>query len=386
MADQDPATPIVADPAPPATAVTPNPGRRRRLFLILGAVVLAAALIAGLWYVLVGRLSVSTDNAYVGADVAQVTPLVSGSVTAVTVEDTRMVRAGDVLVRIDDADARIALARAEADLLQAQRRFRQTAATGAALAARVTARGADIAGAQAQLAVAQANFDRAKVDYDRRQKLSASGAVSGDELTAATNAYATARASLLLARAQIEQANSTRGAASGEAAANAALTTGTTVDTSPEVVAARAQRDQARLDLARTVVRAPVSGIVTRRQVQVGQRVAAGAQLMTIVPVDRLYVDANFKEGQLARVRPGQAVRLEADLYGGNMVYHGRVVGLSGGTGSAFALIPAQNATGNWIKVVQRLPVRIALDPAELRDHPLRVGLSMDVSIDVSGS
>jgi len=289
-------------------------------------------------------------------------------------------------VRIDDADARIALARAEADLLQAQRKFRETSATGQALAARVSARGADIASARAQLTVAQANADRAKVDFDRRQKLSASGAVSGDELTAATNAYATARANLMLARAQVEQASSTRGAASGDAAANAALTSGTTVETSPEVVAAKAQRDQARLDLSRTVIRAPISGVVTRRQVQVGQRVAAGAMLMTIVPVDRLYVDANFKEGQLAKVRPGQTAELESDLYGGDIVYHGRVVGLSGGTGSAFALIPAQNATGNWIKVVQRLPVRIAIDPRELRDHPLRVGLSMDVSIDVSGS
>ena len=386
MAERDPATPVAADPAPPALAATPNSARRKRLFLILGAVVLAAALIAGLWYLLVGWRSVSTDNAYVGADVAQVTPLVSGSVTQVAVADTQTVRVGDLLVRIDDADARIALARSEADLLAAQRRFRQTSATGQALAARVTARAADITSAQAGLAVAQANFDRAKVDYDRRRQLAATGAVSGDELTSATNAYATARANLLLARAQIDQANSTRGAASGEAAANEALVSGSTVETSPDVVAARAQRDQARLDLSRTVIRAPVSGVVTRRQVQVGQRVAAGNMLMTIVPVDRLYVDANFKEGQLAKVRAGQRVTLESDLYGGSVLYHGRVIGLSGGTGAAFALIPAQNATGNWIKVVQRLPVRIALDPAELRAHPLRVGLSMDVSIDVSGS
>jgi membrane fusion protein (multidrug efflux system) len=384
MADQNPAAPVAADPAPPAS--TRDPGTRKRLFLILAGTVAAAALLVGLWYVIVGRRSVNTDNAYVGADVAQVMPLVSGPVVAVPVEDTRTVKAGDVLVRLDDADARIALARAEAQLLAAQRQFRQTSATGEALAARVTAREADIAGARAQLAVAQANFDRARVDFDRRQKLAATGAVSGDELTAATNAYAAARANLALARTQVEQATSTRSSAAGEAAANAALTRGTTAENSPDVLAARAQRDQARLDLARTVIRAPISGVVTRRQVQVGQRVAAGTPLMTIVPVDKLYVDANFKEGQLARVRPGQRVELESNLYGGDVVYHGRVVGLSGGTGAAFALIPAQNATGNWIKVVQRLPVRIALDPAELRAHPLRVGLSMDVSVDVSGS
>jgi len=382
VADQNSAATVAADPA----ASTRDPGTRKRLFLILAALVAAAAILVGLWYVIVARRSVSTDNAYVGADVAQVTPLVGGPVVAVAVEDTRTVKAGDILVRLDDAEARIALARSEAQLLAAQRQFRQTSATGQALAARVTAREADIAGARAQLAVAQANFDRARIDFERRQKLAATGAVSGDELTSATNAYATARANLTLTRAQVEQATSTRGSAAGEAAANRALTSGTTAENNPDVLAARAQRDQARLDLARMVIRAPIAGVVTRRQVQVGQRVAAGAPLMTIVPVDKLYVDANFKEGQLARVRPGQRVELESDLYGGDVVYHGRVVGLSGGTGAAFALIPAQNATGNWIKVVQRLPVRIALDPAELRAHPLRVGLSMAVSVDVAGS
>jgi membrane fusion protein (multidrug efflux system) len=384
VAEDNPAKPVAADPAPSPPAH--DPGRRKRLFLILAGVVITAALLAGLWYVIVARGRVSTENAYVGADVAQVMPRVSGSVIEVAVQDTRAVKAGDVLVRLDDADARIALARAEAELLAAQRQFRQRSATGQALAARVTAREADISGARAQLAVAQANFDRARVDFERRQKLAATGAVSGDELTSATNAFATARANLTLARAQVEQANSTRGSAAGEAAANQALTSGTTAENNPDVLAARAQRDQARLDLERTVIRAPIAGIVTRRQVQVGQRVAAGTPLMTIVPVDKLYVDANFKEGQLARVRPGQPVELESDLYGGDVVYHGRVVGLSGGTGAAFALIPAQNATGNWIKVVQRLPVRIEVDPAELRAHPLRVGLSMDVSVDVSGS
>jgi membrane fusion protein (multidrug efflux system) len=389
MADQDPkiSTPAAAE-QPPATPEQPDPavrsGKRKRLFAIFAVVLVVLAIAIAIWQFVFAWRSVSTENAYVGADVAMVTPLVSGQVTQVAVADTEQVRAGDVLVRIDDADARMALARAEAELAQAERRFRQTSATGQSLTAQATARQSDIAGAQARLQVAQANAARATVDYDRRRKLASTGAVSGDELTAATNAYESARANLQLARAEVVQAQSTRQAALREAAANQALTAGTDEAHSPEVLAARAARDQAKLDLDRTVIRAPITGVVTRRQVQVGQRIAAGASLMTIVPVDRLYVDANFKEGQLKRVRPGQEVEMTSDLYGGDVVFHGRVIGLSGGTGAAFALIPAQNATGNWIKVVQRLPVRIAIDPRELAAHPLRVGLSMDATIDVS--
>ena len=381
MADQNPAEPLTAD-APANQAGD----RRKRLFLILASAVISIAILVALWYFIFGWRTVSTDNAYVGGDVAQVTPLAAGTVLAVNVQDTRVVRAGDILVRLDDADAKIALARAEADLAAAERRFRQTAATGGALEAKVQARDADIASARAQLSVAEANFDRARVDLERRRKLAPSGAVSGDELTSASNAFAAARANLTLARAQVAQAASTRQSAIGDSAANAALTQGLTAENNPEVLAARAARDQARLDLERTLVRAPVAGIISRRQVQVGQRVAAGAALMTIVPMDQLYVDANFKEGQLGKVKPGQHAELTSDLYGGDVVYHGRIIGLAGGTGAAFALIPAQNATGNWIKVVQRLPVRIALDPKELKAHPLRVGLSMDVDVDVSGS
>jgi membrane fusion protein (multidrug efflux system) len=386
MADQDPQ---ISAPAPVAAAPPPDAGksgRRKRLFAIFAVVLVALAIAIAVWQLVFAWRSVSTDNAYVGADVAMVTPLVSGQVTEVAVADTAQVRAGDVIVRIDDADARMSLARAEAELAQAERRFRQTSATGQSLTAQAAARGSDIVGAQARLQVAQANFARAKVDYDRRRKLSATGAVSGDELTAATNAFESARANLALAQAEVVQARSTSQAAVRDAAANRALTAGTDEAHSPEVLAARAARDMARLELERTVIRAPITGVVTRRQVQIGQRIAAGAPLMTIVPIDRLYVDANFKEGQLKRVRPGQAVELTSDLYGGDVVYHGKVIGISGGTGAAFALIPAQNATGNWIKVVQRLPVRVAIDPRELAAHPLRVGLSMDATIDVSGS
>jgi len=376
----------MAELADTPEAGNPKAGRRKRLFLVFGIVLAVVAALVIAWQLLFAWRSVATDNAYVGADVAQVTPLVSGPVTAVLVQDTQTVKRGDVLVRLDDADARLALARAEAELAQAERRFRQTAATGQSLQARTVARQADINAARAQVQVQQANVERAQVDYDRRQALSGNGAVSGDELTAATNALRTAQANLALARANLAQVQATRSSAEEESRANLALTQGTTEATNPDVLAARAARDMAQLELERMVVRAPVAGVVARRNVQVGQQIAAGTPVMSIVPVDSLYVDANFKEGQLSHVRAGQQVELVSDLYGDDVVFHGRVAGLGGGTGAAFALIPAQNATGNWIKVVQRLPVRVALDPAELRAHPLRVGLSMEATIDVSGA
>ena len=363
----------------------PNILRKRLLGGIAGAVLLAGVGYGG-WYALVGSHHISTDNAYVGADTASVTPMIAAQVARVAVSDTQSVRKGDILVQLDDSDARIALAQAEADLAKARRQYGQTSATSTALAAQVDARNADIARARAQLVSAQADYERARVDLARRQRLAPNGAVSGEELTSATNAYSSAKAALELARAGVAQASSTKGAASGELAANNALISGTTAATAPEVLAAQARVAQAQLDLQRTVIRAPIDGVVTRRNVQVGQRVAPGAALMLIVPVGQLYVDANFKEGQLTRVKVGQPVTLISDLYGGDVEYHGKVVGLSGGTGSSFALIPAQNATGNWIKVVQRLPVRVALDPKELQAHPLRVGLSMDAEIDVSAN
>ncbi len=370
--------------AAPAVVPVDKAARRKRLLLILAAVVIVAGIGFALYQWLVASRYVSTDNAYVGAESAQVTPLVSGQVIDVPVSDTQPVRRGEVLMRIDDADLQIAVAQAEADLAAAERRYGQTAATGDALAAQIRARDADIARARAQLASAQGDLRRAQVDYDRRQALVSAGAVSGDEVTSATNALQTARANVTLAAAGIAQASAARAAALEDRAANAALTRGTTRATAPEVLAAQAKLRQARLDLSRTVIRAPFDGVIAQRRVQVGQRLAAGNVAMTVVPVGRLYVDANYKEGQLKRVRIGQPVTLTSDLHGDDVVYHGRVVGLAGGTGAAFALIPAQNATGNWIKVVQRLPVRIALDPRDLQEHPLRVGLSMEAEIDVS--
>ncbi|WP_294133436.1 EmrA/EmrK family multidrug efflux transporter periplasmic adaptor subunit [Sphingobium sp.] len=350
----------------------------------LALAVIVLGLLWAAWYLLIGRNHVSTDNAYVNAEMAQVTPLISAQVTQVLVSDTQAVKRGDVLVRLDPTNARIAIAQAQADLAEARRKFRQSSATSNALEAQVDARGADIAQARAQLATAQANVDKARIDLQRREALVGEGAVSGDEVTSARTAYAAARAALDLARAGVTTAQATRSAASGQLAANDALVSGSSVDTDPGVMVAQAKLDAAKLDLDRTVIRAPIDGVITKRQVQVGQRVAQGSPIMTIVPLAQAYVDANFKERQLRQVKVGMPATVIADIYGSDVVYHGKVVGFSGGTGSSLSLIPAQNATGNWIKVVQRLPVRIALDPKELAAHPLRVGFSTEVEIDLS--
>jgi len=384
MADYDPNEPgafaIDAELRPVQTI--DKTAKRKKLFLALGA---AVAVIGGGYALLSDGDHVTTDNAYVNADVAQVTPLVAGPVSSVAVVNTQTVKRGDILVRLDGTDARIALAKAEADWQRVRRQYGQVIANGDALSAQVRAGDAEVGRARAQLDIATAAFAKAKIDLDRRQQLADSGAVSGEELTIVRNAYAAAQGNLAQARAGLAQANAARASAEGSHAANDALVAGTTIDSNPDVAAAKAKLDQARVDLARTVIRAPIDGVVTNRQVQIGQRVAPGNPVMTIVPVRTVYVDANFKEGQLGRVRPGQPVELTSDLYGSNVVYHGKVAGFSGGTGSAFSLIPAQNATGNWIKVVQRLPVRVTLDPRELAANPLRVGLSMEASVDVSG-
>ena len=349
--------------------------------LAIGVAVVGA--IWGLWYLLIGKNHISTDNAYVNAEVAQVTPWIAGVVIDVSVRDTDMVKKGQVLGRLDPANAQIALAQAQAELAEAERRFRQTRATSGALSAQVSARAADIAQARAQLAVSQADLEKARIDLQRREALASSGAVSGEELTAARKAFVSARAAAQAAQAAVQQSESTRQSAQGELAANDALIQGTTEATDPGVRAARAKVAAAQLDLDRTTLRAPIDGTITRRQVQLGQRLTAGQTIMSIVPLTKVYVDANFKERQLTHVKVGMPATVTADIYGGSVKYHGRVAGISGGTGASMALIPAQNATGNWIKVVQRLPVRIELDPKELAEHPLRVGLSTEVEIDI---
>ena len=355
--------------AAPPPAAKPNNGRRRQLFTILAVVVLAIAAIWFTYYLLVGSRHVKTDDAYVQASTAQVTALVSGALVSVPVNETQAVKAGQVLAVIEPADYRLALDNARAALDQAERRVRQYFATDRAASAQITARNADIAKAESELR-------RADVDYNRRKALASAGAVSGDEMTAAETARASAQAALAQAKANAV-------AAGAQQQATNVLVAGSDVASNPEVAAARAKVAQAQLDLDRTVVRAPVDGVVTRSTIEIGQKVATGAPLMSIVPVQKAYVDANFKEVQLRKVRIGQPVELTSDLWGDKVKFHGHIVGFSGGTGSAFAVIPAQNATGNWIKVVQRVPVRIELDPRELAQHPLRVGLSMKADIDI---
>lgn len=357
---------------------------RKKGFMGLAAAIVIAAVGYGLWYYFVGSRYVSTDNAYSAAEVAEVTPSVTGIVQTVNVVDTQAVKQGDVLVQLDDTDARLALAQAEANLGQSRRRVSSYMATDEGLAAQVKAREADETQSQARLVASQSDFTKAQVDLTRREALAKSGAVSGEELTNARNAMAQAESNLNVAKAAAAQATANRLSTIGAKKANAALTINATVETNPEVMLAKAKVEQAQVDLARTVIKAPVDGVIARRQVQIGQRVQNGERLMSVVPLHDVHVDANFKEVELRHVKIGQPVEVTADIYGDKVVYHGVVSGVSGGTGSAFSMIPAQNATGNWIKVVQRLPLRITLDKHELAKHPLQVGLSMIATIDTS--
>lgn len=369
----------------PADAAAMPGVQRKKLFAMLaGAIAVVGLGYAGYWH-FVGSRYVSTDNAYTAAEVASITPSVSGIVKSVNAVDTQYVHKGDVLVVIDDTDAKLALEQAEAEVSSAERKVRAYLATDAGLTAQIDARAADESRMAAQVTSAQADYDRAALDLKRREALANSGSVSGEELSNARTSFASAQAALVSARASALQAKANREAAIGSRDANKVLIANTTVDTNPEVLLARAKRDQARVDLERTVLRAPVDGIVASREVQIGQRVQLGSSLLSVVPIDAVHVDANFKEVQLEKVDLGQPVELTSDLYGSDVIYHGKVEGIAGGSGSAFAMIPAQNATGNWIKVVQRLPIRVAIDPADLRAHPLGVGLSMEATLDTRG-
>ncbi len=377
-----------AGPSPSPAQAAINAGRaqqRSRLFAMLGAACAAGLVLFALWWLLVASHYIETDDAYVGAEVAQVTPLVGGAVQAIRVSETQTVKAGDVLVELDRAEATLSYQKAQADYEAMVRKTHADTATAGALSAQVSARAADVDRAQAQVEASTADVAKAKLDYDRRNGLANTGAVSAEELTAAKTGYENAKSGLAGAQAAAAQTLAARQAAKAQLEAQQAMVEGS-VEANPQVAAARAARDAAKLDLDRTVIRAPIAGVVSKKQVELGQRVAIGAPLMSIVPVSQVFVDANFKEVQLRKLRPGQPVTLKSDLYGGGVTYHGEVVGVSGGTGSAFSLIPAQNATGNWIKVVQRLPVRIRMEPDELARHPLRLGLSMKVRIDVSKS
>jgi membrane fusion protein, multidrug efflux system len=329
---------------------------RNRALIILAVVILIAAIGYGVWWFVHGRYHETTDDAYVAGNVIQITSQVAGTVVSVVVDDTDFVKAGAPLVRLDQADARVALDQAEADLARSVRDVRSLFADDAALAAEIPQREAEVA--------------RSKDDLARRQGLASTGAVSGEEIVHASTALKAAEAALTVAR---ERFNATR-----------VLTAGTSIEHHPTVAKAAARFKEAFLAQSRSVIVAPVSGYVAKRSVQAGQRVAPGAPLMALVPLDSVWAEVNFKEVQLQHMRVGQPVKITADIYGNDVEYHGQVAGLGAGTGSAFALLPAQNATGNWIKVVQRLPVRVALDPKELAEHPLRIGLSLIGDVDTA--
>ncbi len=335
------------------------PQSRRKLALGLCAAVLAAA--AGIAWSSPGVLGIGwnsqqTEDAYVEGNLVHVTPQVAGTVTRIAADNTDFVRPGEVLLQLNDVDARLALDRAEAALARSARQVRSQLAGVGQLRSTVVQRESDLA--------------RAESDLARRRQLADTGAVSGEDIRHADDAVGAARAALNAARQQVDAAR--------------ALVDGTTLEQHPDVLSSIAGLRDASLGLARTTLAAPVGGIVARRNVQIGQRVAQGAPLMAIVPLDQMWVTANLKETQLKDVRIGQPVAVTSDVYGADVVFHGRVAGQEAGTGSAFAAVPAQNATGNWIKVVQRVPVRIALDAQELARHPLRLGLSMKVAIDTS--
>ena len=380
-----PAVAEAARPEPSAEATRAAAGRRRtRMFSLLGAAIAVVAVAVVLYWLLIGQNYVSTDNAYVNADTADITPQVAAQVTEVRVAETQNVKKGDILIKLDDSDTRVALEQARAQLGQAERKVRGYYSTSEALAGQVAARDADIVRADAQIMSAKSDLERAQTELGRRQRLATSGAVSGDELTQAQNAFYTAKAALAQADAGRIQAMANKTAAQASRQVNQALIVDSTFQDNPEIAAARANVAMAELNQSRTVLYAPVDGVVAKKQVAVGQRVQVGSTLMSVVPIETAYVDANFKEVQLRKVRAGQPVTLVSDKYGGGVKFHGTVSGFAGGTGAAFAMIPAQNATGNWIKVVQRLPVRIYLKADELRRRPLQVGLSMNAVIDVS--
>jgi membrane fusion protein (multidrug efflux system) len=347
-------TPIAEDDAVSA-GPQDNPTARRRGLLMLGAVVLIG--VAGYGgYEILGPSSETTDDAYVAGDIVPITAREQGTVIAIDADNTERVKQGQSLVEFDPATADATMATAEANLARAVRNVRSDFS-------KVDETGAEIVAAEAELS-------RARNDLKRRQEAAAEGAVSGEEVSHAADQVRTAAAQLNLAKSRQAQASS--------------AVQGTSVETNPDVLAAIAQVRRAAIAQSHLHLTAPVDGVVAQRTVQLGQHVAPGTPLMAVVPLDKVWIDANFRETQLADLRVGQPVEIESDVYGGSVTFHGKVLGLGAGSGNAFALLPPQNASGNWIKVVQRVPVRIALDPKELKANPLQIGVSTKVKVDTS--
>ena len=333
---------------------TPN-GKRRFWLILVAAIVIVGGLAWGLYWLFYARYFESTDDAYVAGNVVTITSKEQATVLALHVDNTQTVKQGQLLVEMDPSTAKVNLQAAEANLARAVRSVR------GAFSQSDTSR--------AQLHQAEVALKQARADYQRRQQAAATGAVSGEELAHARDAVASAEAAVNSAKSGLDQSQ--------------AAISGTDIATNPDVLAAEAKVRAAVIAMGHMRIIAPLDGVIAQRTVQAGQQVQPGTPLMAVVPLAKVWVDANFKEVQLDRVRVGQPVTVTADIYGGAVTYHGHVEGLGAGSGSAFALLPPQNASGNWIKIVQRVPVRIALDPAELKAHPLRVGLSVTADVDV---
>jgi membrane fusion protein (multidrug efflux system) len=343
-------------PTPQPASAGGKPRTRRRGFLILAVIVVIALIVWAVFHFLLAKPEQETDDAYVAGDVVAITARDPGQITAIHADNTQTVKAGAPLLDLDPATADVALASAEAELARAVRATR-------ADISKVSESGAAVVQAQAQLSAATA-------DYARRQGAAAQGAISGEELAHAADAVKVARANLNLARSQQAQSRST--------------VQGTDTTTNPAVLAAAAAYRRAAITRSHMHIVAPIDGVVAQRTVQIGQQVAAGTPLMAVVPLAKVWVDANFRETQLKDLRIGQPATVTADMYGDDVVFHGHVIGVGAGSGNAFALLPPQNASGNWIKIVQRVPVRIGLDPRELAQHPLRVGLSVNATVDTA--
>lgn len=353
-------TPETTVPTPAANAdhnsPSPEKAAQRKKLLKLFAIALLLTVVGyGIYYWLILSHFEDTDDAYVGGDMVYVNAQVGGTVTNISASENQAVKVGDTLLTMDPADNQVALAETEARLGEAVRQTQQQYGS--------------VKEAQAALTQRQTEVQRAQGDYQRRQKLAGTEAISNEELEHARLAVQAAQAAVVVADRQLGKARSS--------------VSGTTTTNHPSVLRARAAYVQANLATQRGALIAPVSGTVAKRTVQVGQRVSAGASLLAIVPLSTVWVDANFKEPQLRHIRVGQPVEVHADVYGNDVTYHGKVASISAGTGGAFSLLPPQNATGNWIKVVQRIPVRIALDAAELKEHPLAIGMSTSVNIDI---
>lgn len=353
--------------------IATNPKRKTALIAI-SVVVGVALIIYGIYWIINSGKHEDTDNAYVNGNIVQITPQIAGTISAIDAQDTDFVRIGQTLVKLDAVDTQVALDQARAQLAQTVREVRNIYANNSTYAATVTLREADIARTQSELA-------RSREDLARRQSVAGIGAVSKEELDHAKTAVVAAQSAFNAAAASVL-------AAKEQLSSNKTLTSGVSIEQHPNVMRAAAKFREAYVNFQRTNLISPVTGYVALRSAQLGQRIQSGTPLMSVIPLDQLWVDANFKEVQLRKMRVGQPVTLTADVYGKDVEYHGTIQGLGVGTGAAFALLPAQNATGNWIKVVQRVPVRIKLNAKELAEHPLRIGLSMlaDVQVtDLSG-